>query len=218
MPFTPTPRDQWPSLDELVAQLDPESGEGTSGYITPDDVKLIVQTLLSADVAHAAELGDPTLITASVPEHDLVHYLLRLEQRIVALENADAPVPVTPAEARMTVDNYGGGFVRLMFDGSAYPTVDLWDKQPHRVDLALATAPGPGGAVIPDLAALTAMGGATWFDKNGSLGKVIGSSGADISHATLAQWIQDPKHIITVTFGDADPAHPTLTVSKVEAT
>jgi hypothetical protein len=67
MPFVPTPPDQLPDPDALKAMLDPEAGEGAEGYITPADLKDIVQALASYDaavqqaaVAHA-DAGDATL-------------------------------------------------------------------------------------------------------------------------------------------------------------
>jgi hypothetical protein len=56
--------------------------------------------------------------------------------------------------------------------------------------------------------------GATWFDNNGALGKMVGSTGADITGNAIASYI-DADRILTVTYDNTDPAHAKLIVSKV---
>jgi hypothetical protein len=51
MPFVPTPPEQLPDPETVKSWLDPEAGEGTEGYITPDDLKDVVQALASYDAA-----------------------------------------------------------------------------------------------------------------------------------------------------------------------
>jgi hypothetical protein len=51
MPFVPTPPNQLPDPDTIKTWLDPEQGEGNEGYITPDDLKDVVQALASYDAA-----------------------------------------------------------------------------------------------------------------------------------------------------------------------
>jgi hypothetical protein len=51
MPFVPTPPGQLPDPDVIKSWLDQEAGEAAEGYITPDDLKDVVQALASYDVA-----------------------------------------------------------------------------------------------------------------------------------------------------------------------
>jgi hypothetical protein len=69
MPFVPTPPGQLPDPDTIKTWLDPESGEGAEGYITPADLKDVVQALASYDAAvqqaaiDHADAGDASLQT-----------------------------------------------------------------------------------------------------------------------------------------------------------
>jgi hypothetical protein len=57
-PFTPTPSDQLPTPDELLARLAPQAGEGATGYITPDDLLFAWQAFLSAHVHAGTGIAD----------------------------------------------------------------------------------------------------------------------------------------------------------------
>jgi hypothetical protein len=88
------------------------------------------------------------------------------------------------SEGALEIDLYGGSFVRVR------PSITLPTGEDHWLKPALATTPGPGGAVIPDLAALRGYGHtATWYDKGGSLGKMTTASGNDVWPSDLATWI-----------------------------
>ena len=48
MAWTPTPADQLPPPDMLLALFDPAPGEPDEGYITPADMKALTQAVCSA--------------------------------------------------------------------------------------------------------------------------------------------------------------------------
>jgi hypothetical protein len=146
-----------------------------------------------------AEVGDPHVVS---PSESLSTFVSHLDGRVSALEHT--VTPPTP-QARLLVDNYGGGFVRASA-GAVTAT-------PVPVDFALATTPGPNGAVYPNLAAVPA-GAAVWADFNGTLGKVKTSSGVDVMSDALKTWITK-QAIVTVVRDDSDAAHPVLVVSEV---
>lgn len=115
-----------------------------------------------------------------------------------------APVPgggAPPVAAtHLSVDNYSGGFVRV-FTGPSDATT---------VDFRLATAPGPGGALYPNLAAIPDSS-AVWVDFSGTLGKVKRANGADVLGTSLKDWITRGA-VFEVTKDTSDPAHPNLVV------
>jgi hypothetical protein len=145
------------------------------------------------------EVGDPHVVS---PSESLSTFVSHLDGRVSALEHT--VTPPTP-QLRLLVDNYGGGFVRASA-GAVTAT-------PVPVDFALATTPGPNGAVYPNLAAVPA-GAAVWADFNGTLGKVKTSSGVDVMSDALKTWITKAA-IVTVAQDDSDAAHPVLVVSEV---
>jgi hypothetical protein len=53
MPFVPTPPEQLPTPDDILARLEPAVGEGATGYIKPDDLQFAWQAFLSV-LYHAA--------------------------------------------------------------------------------------------------------------------------------------------------------------------
>jgi len=65
MAWTPTPEDQIPANDDLLANLAPEAGEGSSGYISASDLEEIVQGLMSQIYWAPGGTGSVTLEDAS---------------------------------------------------------------------------------------------------------------------------------------------------------
>jgi hypothetical protein len=103
------------------------------------------------------------------------------------------------------VDNYGGGFTRVLASAvSAETTATVF----------LATEPGPGGAVFPTLADIPEAA-AVWADFSGSLGHVRTGDGADVLGADLVAWIESGAEL-TVHRDDTDGAHPVLAVTAVQ--
>jgi hypothetical protein len=167
---------------------------------------------------HALERGIGDLSHLHV-KGSLEKIINDLEKRVAQLEAAGGggTPPPTPASIFMPVDNYGGGFVRARWIAGDYPTEDLLDGQPHRIGFELATVAGPGGALIADTDTLATgtFNGGLWFDAGGSLGKIIGSTGGDISRTALANYITTHA-VLTAVYAATDPAHPTLTITKIE--
>jgi hypothetical protein len=79
--------------------------------------------------------------------------------------------------------------------------------------VALATTPGPNGAVFRGLGDISGTG-AVWADFGGTLGKVVDTTGTGVNGAALKEAIRRGQ-IITVHRG-TDGTHPTLVVEKVE--
>jgi hypothetical protein len=176
----------------------------------------LVPAWSSAARQEAAALGDLSHLHVG---GGLEKIILDLERRVAVLEAAGGggTPPPTPADIFMPVDNYGGGFVRARWIAGDYPTEDLLDGQPHRIGFELATVAGPGGALIADTDTLATgtFNGGLWFDAGGSLGKIIGSTGGDISRTALANYITT-NAVLTAVYAATDPAHPTLTITKIE--
>jgi hypothetical protein len=117
----------------------------------------------------------------------------------------ETPAPggtATPpvAGVHLVVDNYSGGFVRVR------PAPDA----PATVDFALATTPGPGGAVYPSAGSIP-NGSAVWADFAGNLGHLRLEDGSDVTGATLKDWIRSGA-VFNVRKDSTDPAHPNLIV------
>lgn len=226
MTWQPTPRDALLAPDALLALLDPEPGEdaGVGGYITPSNIKTIEQHLasytywLQQDTVNAltveaealalvrkgleqarSDIGDIVTVTSgSIADefHDI-------EARLAVLET---PPEVPTPEGAITIDMYGGSFVRARSDFS------LLDGQPHWATVGLATTAGPNGAVIADLDALRATNaGATWWDDGGSLGKVNSATGSDVPASAVASMIERGR-IVQVVHSTGPDGHPLLTV------
>jgi hypothetical protein len=116
----------------------------------------------------------------------------------------EAPAPsgsVPPVAAtHLLVDNYSGGFVRVRPAGDT----------PTTVDFALATSPGPGGALYPSAADISGSA-AVWADFSGNLGHLRMADGTDVTGALLKEWIRRGA-VYNVTKDSTDPAHPNLIV------
>jgi hypothetical protein len=67
MPWTPTPEDQIPPNDALLAHLTPEGADPTSGYITAADLASLFQGVMS-NVYYATPAGDITHYVGAVDE------------------------------------------------------------------------------------------------------------------------------------------------------
>lgn len=97
-------------------------------------------------------------------------------------------------------DNYSTNFARGYWLAADHPSMDLLDGNYHYLKPAIATVAGPGGVTVPDTAALAALGGAAWFDNNGTLGKFkVEAGGAEITAAEMAAAI-DANAIIEVKY------------------
>jgi hypothetical protein len=142
------------------------------------------------------EIGSAAAVVAHT---DLVTYISEVDTRVAALEHT--PEPPT-ADAHVTVDNYGGGFIRVLNPPAS-----------GTIDITLATTAGPGGEVYPTLSDIPGSP-AVWTDFGGSLGHVRTAQGSDVMGSTLKEWIRR-QSILTVHRDDADPAHPVLVVDKV---
>jgi hypothetical protein len=237
MAWTPTPPDDIPPPEVILGHMQPADTDPPTGYITPSDMESVIQALLSISHVIAsqgsarvqeveaafnerlqnlqAEIGDPSLLQFGVPEHDLVHFLIRLEARLAALENAGTEIPVS--EGFLEVDNYNNGFIRVRDTAGI-----LADGEVHAVTMALATAAGPGGQVINDPPGVPSGTQPVWFDSGGNLGKVVGATGTDVNQTTLRNWVKygNPAvpnyYLLYVQVDDTtDPTHPRLVVQKV---
>jgi hypothetical protein len=127
-----------------------------------------------------------------------------LSQRVTELEHTGE---IVPADLELTVDLYGSSFTRII-------GCDPITASPaQRITVALATAPGPNGAVFASLSDISGTG-AVWADFGGTLGKVVDNAGTAVNGAALKEAIRR-NQIITVHRG-TDGTHPTLVVEKVE--
>jgi hypothetical protein len=152
-----------------------------------------------ADItALRAEIGDPHIVAAHT---DLVGYIGEIDERLLLLEGSGEPPTAT---SHLFVDNYSNGLIRVSA-GSISASIT--------VDLALATTPGPGGAVYPALGDIPGQA-AVWADFNGTLGKMKTSQGADVLGAAVKEWIRKGS-ILTVHKDTTDAAHPALVVDTI---
>jgi hypothetical protein len=142
------------------------------------------------------EIGQPAAVTVHT---DLVTYIGQVDARVAALEHSPEP-PI--ADAHLVVDNYGGGFIRLLNPPDA-----------GTIDVALATVPGPNGAIYPTLGDIPGAA-AVWVDYGGTLGKAKTAIGADVLGSTLKEWIRR-QSILTIHKDTTDPAHPAMVVDLV---
>jgi hypothetical protein len=227
--WTPTPQAQLPDPNAVKAMLDPELGEGTDGYISPDDIKDVIQALASYDfwmqdqvisnlnvlsllaqeIGNIHILGQPDLVTA-------IH---ALEARVIALENdpgTQAPPPAPTSEGEVVIDKYSGSFIRAR----AGTGLDLSDGQDHWFVFALATTAGTGGEVYASVDDIPQQGSAVWFDDGGHLGHVKAVTGADLMSNSLINYMTgSTTHGARLCRGrldkTTDPAHPNLLLQEV---
>jgi hypothetical protein len=198
------------ALNMVASPLDPAEfriAGNISGAVFVSQARRIDELQVALDAARFA-LGD----LSHMAVHGSVATLLDdLEARMAVLE---AAIPPT-TEGTLTVDKYSGNFLRVRWVPADNPPLPLTDGSVHYIKLALATTDDAGGVHFATTAELRAMNaGATWFDNMGTLGKVVGSTGADITGNAIASYI-DADRILTVTFDGTDSAHPKLVVSKV---
>jgi hypothetical protein len=186
-------------LTDVMAPADTAANNllGTSGVgvwepIPYEHIKQEIVGPLQAEIGNAATVATHT---------DLVGWLGEVGDRVSALEGSGEP-PV--ADSHLFVDNYSNGFIRVSAGSIAGSTT---------VDLALATAPGPGGAVYPTLADIPGQA-AVWADFSGTLGKLKTATGSDVLGATVKEWIRKGA-VLTVHKDTTDPAHPNLVVDNV---
>lgn len=115
-------------------------------------------------------------------------------------------------------DKYSTTFARGYWNQSQHPTVPLLDGLVHYVKPSLAASPGPNGEIFADLAEMQAFAGASWFDNNGELGKIlVDANGTDILASQMADAIAQ-EMILEVRYVKPDlrvllatPPHPVLT-------
>jgi hypothetical protein len=103
------------------------------------------------------------------------------------------------------VDNYGGGFTRVLASPIGTETT---------ATVHVATEPGTGGEVFPDADSIPDAA-AVWADFGGALGHVRNGDGSDVLGADLKAWIASGA-VLTVHRDNADPSHPVLAVTSVE--
>jgi hypothetical protein len=130
-----------------------------------------------------------------------------LEPLWTTIEEDGSPIPST-SEGLVEVDLYSGSFVR-----ARATTVDLSDGNPHAFTFALATVPGPGGAVIASVADLRSHGGIAWFDNAGSLGKVHTLAGTEMTTDALADLVASGDLTVARLDLATDPGHPLLVLT-----
>jgi hypothetical protein len=129
-----------------------------------------------------------------------------LDARVTALEATPEP---TPVDFALTVDNYSGGFTRVI-------NAQVIGTETVRVTVALATTPGVNGAVFPDLSAISGTAN-VWADFAGTLGRVEDAlTGTPIHGAALKEVIRRGT-VVLVRRDNTDPSHPTLQVEGTEA-
>jgi hypothetical protein len=186
-------------LSDVLAPADTAAGNvlGTSGegQWEPLPLAYIEEQIVGP---LQAEIGPVAAVTAHT---DLVGWLGELGDRVAALEGSAEP---TAPALVLQVDNYGGGFIRVQASAVTTSTT---------VTVALATTPGPGGAIYPGLNDIPGTA-AVWADYSGTLGHVKTAAGADVLGNTLKQWIRQGT-LLTVHKDTTDPAHPNLIVDQV---
>jgi hypothetical protein len=115
-------------------------------------------------------------------------------------------------EGELLIDLYGGSFVRVRPSFALVQGTETW------LAPVLATEAGPGGATIPDLAALRGYGHtATWYDVGGSLGKMTTGSGNDVWPSDLATWMDHGQAMLVRDEAPAADGHPHLVYLSSEA-
>jgi hypothetical protein len=149
-----------------------------------EDHQALLEALQPGDVLHLDHVDDPDGWWA------------------YTVTEAPAPSGSTPpvAASHLLVDNYSGGFIRVR------PAPDA----PTTVDFALATVPGPGGAVYADPGAIPG-GAAVWAAFSGNLGRLKMADGTEVLGSTLKEWMRR-RAVYNVTKDATDPAHPNLLV------
>jgi hypothetical protein len=186
-------------LTDVLAPADTAAGNvlGTSGEGVWEPLPLAyIEEQIVGPLQ--AEIGPVAAVTAHT---DLVGWLGELGDRVAALEGSAEP---TAPALVLQVDNYGGGFIRIQASAVTTSTT---------VTVALATTPGPGGAIYPGLNDIPGTA-AVWADYSGTLGHVKTAAGADVLGNTLKQWIRQGT-LLTVHKDTTDPAHPNLIVDQV---
>ena len=129
-----------------------------------------------------------------------------LDARVSALEVTPEPVP---ADHALTVDNYSGGFTRII-------GAEVIGANVTRITLSLATVPGPNGAIFNNLAEISGSAN-VWADFGGNLGRVEDAmTGSVIQGAALKEIIRR-NTIVLVHRDDSVPGHPTLKVDGTES-
>jgi hypothetical protein len=88
---------------ELLALIAARLPDNATEAITPAALREVLTALVTDGTAPVAqvrqELGDPALLPATGADRDLVHYVLRLTERIAALEAAErGAAPLAPPE------------------------------------------------------------------------------------------------------------------------
>jgi hypothetical protein len=197
----------WQDVGRIQGPAGPAGAAGAAGPAGPpgekgdpgepaDPARL---DALDAEVERLqTEIGDPHAVATHT---DLVTFVGEIDQRLGAIEHTPEP-PV--ATSTLFVDNYSNGFTRVTAGSVTGST---------NVSVALATAPGPGGAVFPTLGDIPGQA-AVWADFGGSLGKVKTADGTDVMGQALKEWIRK-EAVLTVHKDTSDAAHPNLIVDLV---
>jgi hypothetical protein len=244
MPWTPTPPGLIPDPDAIKAWLDPEAGEGMEGFITPDDIKDVVQALASMTVAvgqdaitHTDEevaaaralitpLGEQVIQNTNVTgvlaqEVGNIH-LLGTRDVVEAIMSLAARVAalealdITPPPPALPTSE---GLLEVDKYSGTYAraratTVDLSDMNEHWFTFALATVAGVGGETFDGTAGLFQLGGVVWFEQNGALGHVKAVSGSDLASTACSNYITGNR-LCRGRLDMTDPAHPGLILLEV---
>jgi hypothetical protein len=129
-----------------------------------------------------------------------------LDARVSALEATPEPVP---ADHALTVDNYSGGFTRII-------GAEVIGANVTRITLSLATVPGPNGAIFNNLAEISGSAN-VWADFGGNLGRVEDAMTSSVIHGAALKEIIRRNTIVLVHRDDSVPGHPTLKVDGTES-
>jgi hypothetical protein len=132
--WTPTPPGQLPDPEAILARLSPQAGEGSAGYITPEDLRFAWQAYLSA-VYH--------LSLASPPATDGVdEFGSPIKRNDVLVVKQPGSPPVWGPELRELLLHLGD-VSHVGAQGGLEAVIEALDQRVHTLEDATPSVPGP---------------------------------------------------------------------------